>query len=230
VLNSPANPTGAVFPRELLEQLATIAVENDLLILSDEVYEHILFEDAAHVSIASLAPHTAARTITVNSVSKTHAMTGWRIGYAAFPGRLAGKVVAIQQVSTSAPSAISQRAALAALTGDQSHVERMVQAYAERRSYVLDRIDAIPRLRAHPPSGTFYCFVNIADLIGKSLNGECIEDSGALAALLRAHAGVGVVSGMPFGAERHIRISFAVAMAALEEGFDRIEESVKSLD
>jgi len=229
VINSPNNPTGAVYPLPLLESIAEIAVENDLLVLADEVYEKCLYDGATHVSIASLSEDVAARTVTVNSVSKTHAMTGWRIGYAVLPGGLAQRVVAVQRVSTSAPSAISQKAALAAMTGNQSHVGEMAAAYAERRSLVLERIDRIPQLSTRRPKGAFYCFVNIGGLLGKSLRGRRIEDADAFTEALEAAAGVKVLSGVEFGSDRHVRISFAVAREALEEGFDRIEKALSDL-
>lgn len=219
VLNTPNNPTGAVYPRDVLEAVAAIAADCDAYILADEVYEKLVFDGAAHVSIASLGPEIAARTITVNSVSKTHAMTGWRIGYAALPGELASRVTEIQSVSTSAPSAISQKAALEALTGDQSHVARMVAAYAQRRAYMLERIARMPQLSVVAPAGTFYCFVDVR----AALHSRATGDADAFTRLLRDQAGVGVVSGCGFGAPEHIRVSFAVGMDTLEEGFDRME-------
>jgi len=187
------------------------------LLLADEVYEKIIFDNAEHVSLASLGREIAARTITVNSVSKTHAMTGWRIGYAALPGDLAKEVTRIQSVGTSAPSAISQRAALAAFNGDQSHVAAMASAYGERRRYVLERLARIPLLSTVPPAGTFYCFVDVSAALEQSVNGRVLNDASALTEAFRALAGISVVSGAGFGATRHIRISFAVAMDALEE-------------
>jgi len=140
VINSPCNPTGAVYRREVLAELAHLAVERDLLVIADEVYEKMLYDGAEHVSIGSLNAEIASRTATVNSVSKTHSMTGWRIGYAALPGKLAEEVTELQSYSTSGPCAIAQRAALAALTNDSSHVVAMVTEYAERRRYLLDRL------------------------------------------------------------------------------------------
>jgi aspartate aminotransferase len=229
IINSPNNPTGAVYPGALLEELARIAVERDVIVLSDEVYEKIVFDGARHVSIASLNAGIAARTITVNSVSKTHAMTGWRIGYAVLPGDLAERVSAIQSVSTSAPSAISQRAALAAFTGDQAHVAQMTRAYAERRRFVLEQIGQMPGLSAVPPAGTFYCFVNVGSFVGQTVRGREIRDADAFTELLREEAGVSVVSGVGFGAPRHLRISFAVGFDALKEGFDRIRAFISAL-
>jgi aspartate aminotransferase len=226
ILNSPANPTGAVYSLELLEELAHIAIDHNLTVLADEVYEKLLYDGTRHVSIASLNEDIAARTVTINSVSKTHAMTGWRIGYAALPGELAEHIVAIQRLSTSAPSAISQRAALAALTGDQSHVESMVASYAERRALVLDRIERIPVLTAARPAGTFYCFVNISACLGRFIRGCSITNADGFSELLERHVRVKVVSGMAFGAPEHIRISFAVPADDLDAAFCRIEELI----
>ncbi len=226
VLNSPHNPTGAVYDRARLEAIAALAAEHDLYIVSDEVYEKIVFDDARHLSVAAIDPEIARRTVTVNSVSKTHAMTGWRIGYAALPGDLARRVIALQGNSTSAPSAISQRAALAALTGDASHVATMVAAYARRRAWLLDRLEALPGLRCVPPRGAFYCFVNMEERIGTEVAGEPIGSADDFVRVLRERAGVSMVSGTPFGADRRVRISFAVSESDLAEGVDRMAEAL----
>jgi len=223
VINSPCNPTGAVFGRGLLEEIGKIAVEGDLLVISDEVYERILFDGAEHVSIAGLGPEIARRTVTVNSVSKTHAMTGWRIGYAAMPEPLAEKVTALQSVSTSGPCAVAQRAALAALTGEQGHVDRMLAAYTRRRRWLLDRIGQIEALLCCEPRGAFYVFADISPLVGRTIGGRVVADADALADVAVQGAGVRLLSGAGFGAERHVRISFAVSMDALREGMDRME-------
>jgi len=226
VINTPCNPTGAVYGLEALRQLADLAVERDLLVIADEVYERIVFDGAEHVSIAGLNAEIASRTITVNSVSKTHAMTGWRIGYAALPRRLAETVTTLQMYSTSGPCAIAQRAALAALTESQAHVEAMVAAYAGRRRYLLDRLAGLDGLTCLPPEGTFYAFVRISELCGRTIRGRRISGSADFEALLLAEAGVKVVACEGFGDDRHVRISFAAGMEALEEGMDRIERLV----
>ncbi|HPG67104.1 MAG TPA: pyridoxal phosphate-dependent aminotransferase [Candidatus Hydrogenedentes bacterium] len=223
MLNSPNNPTGAVYPPVVLSELAALVVEHDLMVIADEVYEKVVFAGATHVSMASLNGDIAARTVTINSVSKTHAMTGWRIGYAAWPGDLAERVTAIQSVSTSAPSAISQRAALAAFEGDQAHVAAMVDAYAARRRFVLECIERMPALSAVPPAGTFYCFVSIEHLVGRTFQDKPLADADDVVRLWREALGVSVVSGTGFGAPRHVRMSFAVGLTALQEGLGRIE-------
>ena len=230
ILNSPTNPSGAVYSRSLIETLAEIALEHKLTVISDEVYEMVTFDDARHVSIASLSDEVAARCVTVNSMSKTHAMTGWRIGYAALPVDLAKRVIALQSLTTSAPSSISQKAALAALTGDQSHVKCMVNAYAERRTFVLDRLDRMPFLSTYAPLGTFYCFVDISTLVGHSLRGRPIDDARSLSRLIRDEAGVRVIAGNDFGSDRHLRISFSNSLEDLQEGLERIEALFQKID
>lgn len=228
VLNSPCNPTGAVLGADTLAALAELAMEHDLLIVADEVYETIVFDGRRHISIASLSPEVAARTVTVNSVSKTHAMTGWRIGYAGLPIALAERVTLLQSQSTSGPCAIAQRAALAALTGDQQHVRTMLDAYAGRRASVLERLNRIKALSCARPEGTFYVFADLSALIGKSIRSRVVTDSEAFAAILLEKAGVRVTPGTSFGADRHIRISFAASLEDLGEGMDRLENLTAS--
>ncbi len=223
ILNSPSNPTGAVYSRGFLQKLGELAVERQIYIVSDEVYETILFDGAAHVSIASLDTAFAQRTVTINSVSKTHAMTGWRIGYALFPKSLAQKASGIISSSTSAPSSVSQYAALAALEGDQSHVAMMAASYAERRAFLGKRIEELPHCHAIPPQGAFYFFMNISGLLGSAIHGHAITNADDYMRLALESAYVHVHSGVLFGASDHLRLSFAVSMDALKEGMDRLE-------
>lgn len=221
IVNTPANPTGAVYSRELLERIAALAVEHDFYVLSDEVYERILFDGLEHVSIGSLNPEIARRTVTVNSVSKTHAMTGWRIGYAHLPGGLAERVTAIQQVSTSAPCAISQRAALAALTGDQRHVADMLRAYTARRAALIRWVEVIPGLSMRPPQGAFYAMINMSGVIGRDVGEHSITNADDLVRAA-ADAGLRVLSGAPFGVPNHLRVSFAVSVESINAGMERL--------
>lgn len=227
IVNTPANPTGAVYSRALLEDIAALAVQHDFYILADEVYEHIIFDGARHISIGSLNSEIARRTITVNSVSKTHAMTGWRIGYAHLPEGLAERVTAIQQVSTSAPCAISQRAALVALTGDQSHIGAMLRAYTERRAALLHWVYGIDGLSMFPPQGAFYAMINMSGIIGRSVGGHTIHNADGL---VRAAADVNlrVLSGAPFGVPNHLRVSFAVSLDAINAGMGRLARLLES--
>jgi aspartate aminotransferase len=224
VINTPCNPTGAVYSHNQLAELAALAVKHNLLVLSDEVYEKLIYNGATHVSIASIDADIADKTITVNSVSKTHAMTGWRIGYAALPNGLAKRVTDIQKNSTSAPCAVSQRAALAALTGSQKHIVQMVASYTQRRNLLLDLLKEIPQFHSTTPAGTFYCFVCIEKCIGCSIAGRAIQSADDFASLLRDVAGVSVVSATEFGSRKHIRLSFAVSEGAIREGIARIKE------
>ena len=223
VLNSPCNPTGAVYSRKLLSQIAALAVEHDLLVISDEVYEKILFDGAEHVSIGSLGSEISERTVTINSVSKTHAMTGWRIGYAALPVELARRVTGLQSVSTSGPCAISQRAALAAVTGQQSHINAMVHAYAQRRERLVERVRRINGFSFHVPMGTFYLMADMSGWGGRMFAGRVVADADTFVDIVLERENVQLLSCSDFGAPCHVRFSFAVSGDAIDEGMDRLE-------
>jgi aspartate aminotransferase len=223
ILNSPCNPTGAVYDRQRLSELADLAVERNLWVISDEVYETIIFDGAQHVSIASLNDRIGRRTITVNSVSKTHSMTGWRIGYAAMPLEIAAAATELQSYSTSGPCAISQRAALAALTVESVHVEAMRLEYTKRRRYVLQRLASLPQLGCCAPQGTFYVFLNISAFCSRTHGGRHIGGSEDFVRILLEMAGVKVTAGLGFGSDLHVRLSFAASMEAIDEGMSRIE-------
>ena len=229
LISYPNNPTGAVMTRERLAELAAVAEKHDLIVISDEIYDRLVYGDFHHTHFATL-PHMRPRTVVLGGFSKSHAMTGWRIGYAAFPKGLAARATDIQLHSTSAPCAVSQRAALAALTGDSSHIAMMLAAYVQRRALVLERIGRLPGLSMNPPLGTFYAFVNIRGLIGGDIRGRRLDNADAFTALLQKEARVRVLSGTPFGADSHVRLSFAVSYADLEEGLRRtaslLEEGV----
>jgi aspartate aminotransferase len=228
VLNTPSNPTGAVFPRALLEQLGEIACREELYLISDEVYERMVFDGAEHLSLAALDEGIAARTITVNSVSKTHSMTGWRIGYAAMPTELAAEVTELQSLSTSGPCAISQRAALAAIEGPQDHVERMVAEYAQRRRELLERIRRTPHLACRPQPGSIYHFVDVSDLLGRRVDGREIRSVADVAAWWLEAAGVKVIPGSDSGAAHHVRLSFAASRTCQQEAMNRLEALLRA--
>lgn len=223
VLNSPCNPTGAVYSRQLLSQIANLALEHNLLLISDEVYEKMVYDGAEHVSIGSLAPEIAARTVTINSVSKTHAMTGWRIGYAVMPVDLARRVTDLQSVSTSGPCAVSQRAALAAITGDQSHVDMMVSAYAQRRRHLMERVARIEGFSFQAPAGALYLMADMAGWIGRTFGGRVATDADTLADIVLEHCNVQLLSCSEFGAPGYIRFSFAISPYTIDAGMDRLE-------
>jgi aspartate aminotransferase len=220
VFNSPCNPTGMVYTRDELHALADAAARRNLYIVSDEIYEKLVYDGLRSVSVGSLSPEIFQRTITVNGFSKPYAMTGWRLGYFAGPLPIVKAGAALQSHSTSAPNTFAQYGAIAALRGPQDCVARMVAAFDERRQHLLRRLTAIQGIRCVKPSGAFYVFPCIAALGLQSL---------AFAERLLASQKVAVVPGLPFGADGNVRLSYACSMANIEEGVSRIERFVKAL-
>ncbi|HDP16504.1 MAG TPA: pyridoxal phosphate-dependent aminotransferase [Candidatus Omnitrophica bacterium] len=219
ILNSPSNPTGCVYSAAELKDIAEIAVKNDILVISDEIYEKILFNGRKHESIASAGGGIFKSTVVVNGVSKSFAMTGWRIGYIASPDdELISAVKNLQSHSTSNPASISQAASLEAVRGGEKSVEQMVAEFEKRRDYITERVNAIKGLSCFKPEGAFYVFCRIEnkDLSGIKLTERLLEE-----------AGVAVVPGEPFGSGKHIRLSFATGMDNIRNGMDRIEEWFK---
>lgn len=222
-LNSPSNPTGAVYTRAELQAIADLAVEHDLAIVTDEMYEKLVYEGAEHVSIASLGQAVYERTVTVNGHSKAYAMTGWRIGYAAAPLHIAKAMGDLQSQTTSGASSISQVAAEVALTGTQEPIEAMRQEFDRRRQYMMQRLNQLPGFRVDvTPVGAFYLFPHVASLFGKSWRGRPINGSDDLAALILEQAQVGLVPGTGFGAPDYLRLSYATSMERIQTGLDRI--------
>ena len=230
VLNSPSNPTGAAYPRSELEKIAEVAIEKDFLILSDEIYESIVYDGFTSTSIASLGDEVKERTLLVNGVSKTYAMTGWRIGYFAADASVAAAVNKIQGHSTSNPTSIAQRAAVAAITGPQEAVAEMTAAFAGRRDALLDRFGRIPGVTCYKPQGAFYLFPRVSAYYGRGYGGKSVAGSKDMAKYLLEEAQVAVVPGEAFGADDCIRISYAASMESLGKGLDRIEEALSSLE
>jgi aspartate aminotransferase len=229
ILNSPSNPTGATYPRTSLEEVADMACRRDVMIISDEIYEKIIYDDARHVSIATLGPDVAARTVIVNGVSKAYAMTGWRIGYAAGPKDLITAMSNIQSQSTSNPTSIAQKAAVAALR-DGSHFTRdMLTEFDRRRRFMIARLNGIPGVRCSMPAGAFYAFPNVKGVFGLGNAGRGITTAADLATYLLHEAKVAVVPGEPFGSPAHIRLSYATSMEAINRGLDRMESAIKRL-
>ena len=229
ILNSPSNPTGIVYTKKELQLLSEILVEAEICCISDEIYEKIIYDGKEHVSIASLSSEMKKLTIVVNGVSKPYSMTGWRIGYAAGPGEIIKAMSNLQAHSTSNPTSISQKAALEALKGQQKGMEEMVRAFAERRNYIMGRLDSIERIRCLLPEGAFYVFPDASQLLGKKYNGQTIKDSFLLTELLLTEARVAVVPGAVFGDDNHLRLSYATSMENIAEGIDRIEEFMKKI-
>lgn len=229
ILNSPSNPTGSAYTRKELERIADIAIEKNVLVLSDEIYEKIVYDDFQCVSIASLGEEIKRGTVIVHGVAKTYAMTGWRIGFAAGPEEIIAAMSNVQSQSTSNPNSIAQKASIEALVGPQDEVTKMVSAFAERRAYILDRLNKIPGVSCYKPAGAFYAFPNVSSTYGRSYQGQKIGDSTGLANYLLDVARVAVVPGIEFGTDRFIRLSFATSMEEIREGIDRIEEVLKKL-
>jgi aspartate aminotransferase len=227
ILNTPSNPTGALYNKEELEKIAQIAVENDIYVIADEIYEKISYDQEA-VSIASLNQSIKELTILVNGVSKAYAMTGWRIGYTAAKKEIIDAMSKLQSHSTSNPNSIAQKASVAALEGEQGPVEEMVEAFWERRDYIVNRIEQINGLSAVTPLGAFYLFVNAKDLIDKEIKGVKITDDEKLTEVLLTEAKVAVIPGCAFGAPGYLRLSYATSLEELTTALDRIEELLGS--
>ena len=229
ILNSPSNPTGATYDKKTLEGIAAVALKHDLVIISDEIYEKILYGGANHTSIATLSPEVAARTVIVNGVSKAYAMTGWRIGYAAGPQPLITAMANIQSQSTSNPTSISQKAAVVALREGEAFTQGMVVEFDRRRTFMVERLNRMPGVRCRMPNGAFYAFPNISGVLGRTHAGGAIASPTDLSAYLLKEAKITVVPGEPFGSDHHIRLSYATGMEAIVRGLDRMEAALKSL-
>lgn len=226
LLCSPSNPTGSCYTRAELEALADIAIENDLFVVSDEIYERLVYDGAPFASFPTLREGLADRTIVINGVSKTYAMTGWRVGWTFAPENVAKKIASLQSQETSNPCSVSQYAALAAVTGDQSCVDAMRVEFEKRRDYVAGRIAEIPGMTCGKMGGAFYAFFNIQKFLGREYNGVKVETSQDWCMALLEQKKVATVMGSAFGAEGYVRASFAASMADLKEAFDRIADFV----
>jgi len=229
VLNSPCNPTGSSYGREELRELGRVCLGHDFVIISDDIYERLIYDGLEFSNIASAVPELAPRTIVVNGVSKTYAMTGWRIGYAAGPREIIAAMTKMQSQSTSNPSSIAQKAAVEALNGPQDAVAMMTAEFAKRRSYIVDRLAAVPGFSCFRSTGAFYAFPNVSGVYGRSFDGRTISNSTELAAYFLEHARVAVVPGIAFGADKYIRLSYATSLENIRKGIDRIEEAVANL-
>jgi aspartate aminotransferase len=230
VLNNPSNPTGAVYSRAQIEALAKVVVEKDLLVISDDIYRQLVYGDAEYVSIAAVSPELAKRTILVDGVSKTYAMTGWRIGYTAGPLPLIKAMTKIQGQSTSNPTHIAQIATLAALTGPQECVATMRAAFDERRQEMVKLLRAIPNVTCREPKGAFYAFPDVSAYVGKkSPEGSILDDDVQLCDWLVEVGKVAVVPGSGFGAPGFVRLSYACSMANIRDGLGRLAAALGSL-
>ncbi|MBR4014830.1 MAG: pyridoxal phosphate-dependent aminotransferase [Anaerotignum sp.] len=230
VLTSPSNPTGMVIPKEDLEMIAEFAVSHDLFVIADEIYEKLIYEeDKKHISIASLGKEIYDRTIIINGVSKSYAMTGWRIGFAAAPLEVAKLMASLQSHMASNPNTIAQAATVVALNGPQDCVTEMCKEFKKRRDYIYEREEDIPLLQALKPEGAFYLFVDVSAVYGKSYEGESIQSAADFARILLDKKYVAVVPCADFGMPDYIRLSYATSMELIEKGMDRIEEMIKAL-
>jgi aspartate aminotransferase len=229
VLNSPSNPTGSAYAKKELEKIAEIAISHKFFVISDEIYEKIVYDGFEFRSIASLGEEIKGRTIIVHGVAKTYAMTGWRIGYTAGPDEIISAMSNIQSQSTSNPTSISQKASVEALIGPQEEVKKMVSAFTERRNYIVNRLNEIPGVSCFKPIGAFYVFPNFSEYYGKSYQGKKIDNSTELADYFLDVAKVAVVPGVEFGADPFERLSYATSMQDIREGVDRIEEALRKI-
>ena len=229
LLNSPHNPTGIVYNKNELEEIAQIAKKYNLIIISDEIYEKLIYDGEEHVSIASLSEDAYERTIVINGLSKTYAMTGWRVGYTASSTKLAKVMSSVQSHMTSNVCSISQYAALEALTGPQDSINMMKNAFEERRNFMMKKLEGIDEVSFIKPQGAFYIMVDITYFIGKSINGIKINNSIEFAKILLEEEKVAVIPGAAFGLENFIRLSYATSMEVIEEGLDRIKSFLGKL-
>ena len=220
ILNTPGNPTGAVYTRDELAAIVEVAAEEDIYILSDEIYEKLVYDDAKHVSVGSISKEAYDLTITINGFSKAYAMTGWRLGYSAAPEAIAKAIDSIQSHSTSNANSFAQRGALAALKGDQQPMSDMRDEFDMRRNYMFDRLSKIPNISAVKPQGAFYILVNISNL---GLTSQNFSDR------LLSKANVAVVPGAAFGDDRVIRLSYATSIDIIKKGLDRFQDFCRTL-
>ena len=220
ILTTPHNPTGAVYTEEELRAIGEVAVDEDILILADEIYEHLIYGDGKHVSVASLSPELYDLTITVNGFSKSYAMTGWRLGYTAAPEPIAKYIKLIQDHTASNATTFAQYGAIEALTGDQSFISDLREEYDFRRQYVYERLSAMPKVKVVEPKGAFYFFLDMS---------ETGLDSLTLCERLLERYKVAAVPGIAFGNDKAIRISYCTSLDVLKEGLDRLEEFCKKL-
>jgi aspartate aminotransferase len=229
MLNSPSNPTGAVYGAEQLAAIGRVLADTDIWVMSDDVYEHIAY-DGAIPHLFHIEPKLKSHGIVFNSLSKTYAMTGWRIGFAAGPKDAIAAANRLQSQNSGNPNSMTQAAAIEALTGPQDELATMLEAFRARNALVVERVRRIPGFKLpNVPQGAFYVFPNVSELLGTSYNGKKITDGDSLAAYLLDEAHVSLVGGNDFGAPDHVRMSYATSIAQLNEAFDRIERAVAKL-
>jgi len=223
ILNSPSNPTGTVYTQSELEALAEVVLKHDIWVISDEIYEKLIFDDRPFYGIAQVSEEVKSRTFVINGVSKTYAMTGWRIGYAAGAREMIAGMTKIQSQSTSNPNSIAQKAAVAALNGPQDSIRAMIEAFDQRRKHLLQRLNAMTGVRCNTPGGAFYAFPNFSYYFNTKGEGATIDGSTELCEYLLDEARVALVPGIAFGDNNFIRFSYATGLETINKGLDRIE-------
>ena len=229
VLNSPNNPTGTIYQKEELEVIAEFAKKHDILIISDEMYEKLIYDGEKHISIASLSQDAYERTVVINGVSKAYAMTGWRIGYAAAKEEIIKLMVSVQSHVTSNPNSIAQYASVEALNGPTDELVKMIAEFDNRRKFMVKRIGEMEGLDIIYPKGAFYSMINVSSVYGKAINGKTINSSLDFSAELLEEEKVAVIPGAAFGLDKFIRLSYATSQKDIEEGLNRIENFIKKL-
>jgi len=229
VINSPSNPTGAAYNWDELQALAAVVVKNNILLISDEIYEHITYNGFAQRSPAEISPEVKEHCIILNGVSKSYSMTGWRIGFTAGPAPLIAAMTKIQSQSTSNPTSISQMAAIEAYNGPQDYVVNVLTAFAERRAFIINALNEIPGVTCFNPQGAFYAFPNVKGLFGKSYKDQKIDSALTLCALLLDEAKIAAVPGEAFGSPGYMRLSYATSMDNIVNGIKRFSVFVKGL-
>ena len=230
VLNTPNNPTGTIYNKEELEVIADFAKKYNIIIISDEMYEKLIYDNENHISIASLSKDAYERTIVINGLSKSYAMTGWRIGYCAASEKIAKLMMSIQSHVTSNVCSITQYAALESLNGPQDEITKMINEFEKRRNYMINRIESIDNLSIVKPKGAFYIMINIENCLSKEINGKILNDSMEFCASLLENEKLAVIPGKAFGLNNYISVSYATSMEAIKEGLNRIESFIKKLN
>ncbi len=228
-INSPSNPTGSAYTEAELKALAVVLLDKEIVVISDDIYEKIVYDGFKFTNIVTACPELQPQSIVINGVSKSYAMTGWRIGYAAGPSHVISAATEMQSQSTSNPTSIAQKAAVEALRGDQAIIAHMVEDFRKRRDYIVSGLNAIPGITCLKPEGAFYVFPNVSALYGRQDAGKTIASSHDLSEYLLDKADVAVVPGSAFGNDDHIRLSYATSMKNIEEGIERIRKAVLAL-
>ena len=229
ILNTPNNPTGTIYNREELIEIAEFAKKHDLIIVSDEMYEKLIYDGESHVSIASVSDDAYERTIVINGLSKSYAMTGWRLGYCGATEKIAKLMTNIQSHMTSNVCSITQYAAVEALNGPQDKVKEMISEFERRRNYMAKTLEEMNNLSIIKPQGAFYIMINIDKCLGKEINGQKINDSMDFSAKLLENEKVAVIPGKAFGLDNYVRVSYATSMELIEKGLERINKFVNKL-